>query len=141
MQAGRYAEGFREIFGAELHILHVCAPLVSPDVAISFPSGVQLSVSDDEVLDASRRHIESIVAEQFKEKQGIVVAARLGTAWSEICRYADENQIDLIIIATHGSTGLRHVLIGSTAERVVRHAGCPVLSVKAQERDFTVGEA
>jgi len=44
--------------------------------------------------------------------------------------------IDLIIIATHGHTGLRHALLGSTAERVVRHAPCPVLTVREREHDF-----
>jgi len=44
--------------------------------------------------------------------------------------------VDLIVIATHGYTGLKHVLLGSTAERVVRHAPCPVLTVRERERDF-----
>lgn len=53
-----------------------------------------------------------------------------GIPFREICRVADENNIQLIVIGTHGRTGLSHLLMGSTAERVVQHAACPVLSVK-----------
>ncbi len=53
-----------------------------------------------------------------------------GIPFKEICRLADEENSDLIVIGTHGRTGLSHLLIGSTAERVVQHASCPVLSIK-----------
>ena len=54
-----------------------------------------------------------------------------GAASQRICDLAKENGFDLIALATHGYTGLKHVLLGSTAERVVRHAPCAVLVVKA----------
>ena len=52
---------------------------------------------------------------------------------------ARELKIDLIVIATHGYTGVKHLVLGSTAERVVRHAGCPVLVVREKERELLVG--
>ena len=55
-----------------------------------------------------------------------------GKPFQEIARVAKERQIDLIILATHGYTGLKHIQLGSTAERVVRHAPCPVLVVRTQ---------
>ena len=61
---------------------------------------------------------------------------RHGVPFHEITEAARTLQTDLIIIATHGYTGLKHALLGSTAERVVRHAPCPVLSVREVERDF-----
>jgi nucleotide-binding universal stress UspA family protein len=61
---------------------------------------------------------------------------REGVAWHEVTSAALENDADLIILATHGRTGLKHVLLGSVAERVVRHAPCPVLVVRERERDF-----
>jgi nucleotide-binding universal stress UspA family protein len=61
---------------------------------------------------------------------------RLGTPYEEIVKVAKEMEVDLIVIATHGYTGLKHFLLGSTAERVVRLAPCPVLVVRAEERDF-----
>ena len=61
---------------------------------------------------------------------------RLGRAWQEVVEIAREVKSDLIILATHGYTGLKHVLLGSVAEKILRHAPCPVLSVRADERDF-----
>jgi nucleotide-binding universal stress UspA family protein len=59
-----------------------------------------------------------------------------GSASPEIVRTADENNMDLIVIGSHGRTGLARLLLGSTAERVVRHAPCPVLVVREREHDF-----
>lgn len=61
---------------------------------------------------------------------------RLGTPYKEIIKVAREREVDLIVIATHGHSGLNHFLLGSTAERVVRLAPCPVLVVRQEERDF-----
>jgi universal stress protein A len=61
---------------------------------------------------------------------------RLGRAWQEVAEIAKEKKSDLIILATHGYTGLKHVLLGSVAEKIVRHAPCPVLTVRPDERDF-----
>ncbi|HTD65875.1 MAG TPA: universal stress protein, partial [Candidatus Limnocylindria bacterium] len=76
------------------------------------------------------------------EKEGIRPAlikstvVRNGVPFHEIAQAAATLKIDLIVISTHGYTGLKHVLLGSTAERVVRHAPCPVLVVRKEERDF-----
>jgi len=56
----------------------------------------------------------------------------------EIVRYAKANDVDLIVIGTHGRSGLEHVIFGSTAERVVRKAPCPVLSVQPSQRKFVI---
>ena len=56
----------------------------------------------------------------------------------QICRYAHKNQIDLLIVGSHGRTGASHFLVGSIAERVVRAAPCPVLVVRMQQREFVV---
>jgi nucleotide-binding universal stress UspA family protein len=61
---------------------------------------------------------------------------RLGHPYQEITDAARELKVDLIVISTHGYTGLKHVLLGSTAERIVRHAPCPVLTVREKEQDF-----
>ena len=66
----------------------------------------------------------------------IETSQRLGTPYEEIVKFAKEKEVDLIVIATHGYTGLKHFLLGSTAERVVRLAPCPVLVVRQEERDF-----
>ena len=57
-------------------------------------------------------------------------AVREGKAWLEICEAAQEENADLIVMGSHGRSGLSHVLLGSVAEKVVRHAACPVLVVR-----------
>jgi nucleotide-binding universal stress UspA family protein len=59
-----------------------------------------------------------------------------GTPYEEIVKVAKAEEVELIVIATHGFTGFKHFLLGSTAERVVRTAPCPVLVVREKERDF-----
>ena len=61
---------------------------------------------------------------------------RFGTPFAEIADAARSLKVDLIILTTHGYTGLKHVFMGSTAERVVRHAPCPVLTVREKEHEF-----
>jgi nucleotide-binding universal stress UspA family protein len=64
---------------------------------------------------------------------------RNGTPSMEIVELANTLPADIIIISTHGRSGLKHVLMGSVAEHVVRHAPCPVLVVREREREFLAG--
>jgi nucleotide-binding universal stress UspA family protein len=66
----------------------------------------------------------------------VKTAIYAGIPFREIVRAADEHNTDLIILGTQGRTGLSHLFIGSTAERVVRHAPCPVMVVREREHDF-----
>ena len=63
---------------------------------------------------------------------------RKGSPFLEIVRYAKDKNIDLIVLGTHGRSGLSHVLLGSVAERVVRKAPCPVLTVRHPEHEFVM---
>lgn len=136
LEGARYARSFREAFGCELHVLHVVAPPIGPDVSLMLPAEFPLPVSDPEMITAARRSLASLVAEQFGSDSAVVCDVQMGASWSGICDYARTKQIDLIIVATHGRTGLQHVLIGSTAERIVQHAPCPVLVVKHGQTGF-----
>lgn len=138
LKAADYARGFRDVFQAELWVVHVCTPPVNP--ALDFPPAVAPAPapSPDDLVEPARIRLKRLVEAQFEESAGIRSAVLLGIPWLEVCNYARDNQIDLIIIATHGRTGLRHVLMGSVAERIVQHAPCPVLVVRNVERDFTV---
>ena len=64
------------------------------------------------------------------------VLVQVGTAFEVITNIARDYEVDLIVLTTHGKTGLKHVFMGSTAERVVRHAPCPVLVVRKHEHKF-----
>ena len=63
----------------------------------------------------------------------MITTVRKGRASDEICNYAKENNISIIAIGTHGRSGLEHFLFGSTTERVLRKATCPVLSVRQDQ--------
>jgi nucleotide-binding universal stress UspA family protein len=67
-----------------------------------------------------------------------VSEAVVGRPFMEILGYAKDRHVDLIVIGTHGRSGLRHVLLGSVAERVVRKAPCPVLTIRHPEHDFVM---
>lgn len=137
-RGGQYALGFARQFDAELHIIHVIPPPLSPDVSLVVPAEVPVTVSEPEILEASREALNKLVREQFAAYDKIVTHVFFGNPWPGICEYAKEKSIDLIVVTTHGRTGLSHALIGSTAERIVQHAPCPVLTVKEQQQDFIV---
>jgi universal stress protein A len=130
LQGGRYARGLCEAFGARLHVIHVIPPLLAPDFSLMVPADLPFPVPGPDLIEPGRRSLEKLVAEHLGGDPGITLDVFLGSPWSVICDYAQREQIDLIVIATHGRTGLEHAIIGSTAERIVRHAPCPVLTVK-----------
>ena len=136
LQGARYARAFRDAFGAELHVIHVITPPLTPDLAVTLPSEVPVMFSEAELVQACRTRLAALLAEHFDDAPGVTSDVFFGNPWPVICKYATDAAIDLVVVATHGRTGLRHVLIGSTAERIVQHAPCPVLVVKSPEKDF-----
>lgn len=126
-KALRWAAAMGEKWGAPLLLLHVVAPPVYPPMMAGFMDPTQFETSLK--LDAEKRLRQ--VAEGL---QGVRAEARVEIAepFHEICRVAQEGRSDLIVMGTHGRTGMAHVLLGSVAERVVRHAPCPVLVVGRQ---------
>ena len=128
-----YALPFARKFGAKLVLLHVVEPVATPDFVSSFP----LAMENDKVMAECRRHLERVIRDLKVEKRLIQkTLVRYGRAFHEIAEAARTLKTDLILISTHGYTGLKHVLLGSTTERVVRHAPCPVLVVRPTERDW-----
>ena len=88
-------------------------------------------MENDELMATAKEQMERVV-KAGRVPRGIVekVLVRFGRSFHEIAEAARTRKVDLIIIATHGYTGLKHALLGSTTERVVRHARCPVLVVR-----------
>lgn len=116
-------------FGAQLTVLHVYQPphtAIPVEGAVYVPQDFFESMAEkvtQELADWKRR------AE--KRSEGSVTATMLsGLPFAEIKRYAKEGRFDLIVMGTEGRTGLRHLFLGSVAERVVRLADCPVLTVR-----------
>lgn len=129
-----YAVAFAEQFQAGIVLVHVVEPMVYPENYMTIPAvsddinGSLIKAADDK-LATQRERIN-------QDRVEVKVMTRLGRPYVEIVEVAKELNVDLIILATHGHTGLKHVLLGSTAERVVRHAPCPVLTVRDPEHDF-----
>lgn len=136
LHGGRYARAFQADFGAELHVIHVLPPPLSPDVAMMVPTEAPMALADPGLLDECRQSLENLINQHFGGDPSIRRDASFGNPWNVVCDYAKRNDIDLVIVSTHGRTGISHALIGSTAERIVQHAPCPVLTVKSPGRDF-----
>jgi len=90
----------------------------------------ETALRDHEVT--ARNILNNIIASKNTKGRAIVPVVRRGDPAKEIVRFAEQQHVDLIVMATHGRTGLAHILIGSVAEKVVRHARTPVLTVKPQ---------
>jgi universal stress protein A len=122
-----YAVTFARQFKAKLTLLHVVEPVAMRDFAASFP----LAIENDKLMAAAKSELEGAV-KVARVPRGIVekTLVRFGRSFHEIADAARTLKMDLIIISTHGYTGLKHALLGSTTERVVRHAPCPVLVVR-----------
>ena len=82
--------------------------------------------------DQSRRTLEKALDPSWGCPSAVRVAVHWDSPIEGIVAYASEQAIDLIVIATHGRTGLRHALLGSVAERIVREAPCPVLTIRSK---------
>ena len=119
-------------FGATLHVLH--AYFVDVPAVYGGYGGDFLLPAD--VLEPVRQAAESSVVAAVEELRGrgltVDGRASLGDASGTILAEAERVEADLIVMGTRGLTGLKHVVLGSTAERVVRTAPCPVLTVKAK---------
>jgi nucleotide-binding universal stress UspA family protein len=135
--AARYAAELAKRYEAEIHCIHVSdipADLLATSTYYMTGPSEQFV---DQVRDESRKSLESFSAKNFPG-MSVKTAFLEGRPFVEIIRYARDEKIDLIVIATHGRTGLKHALFGSVAEKVVRKAPCPVLVVKRDERDFVM---
>jgi nucleotide-binding universal stress UspA family protein len=131
----KYAVSFAEKFGAEIYLLHVVQDfaLFLPDTVTAGPP---ILPPVEELTAAVRTALDRIVKEHHLERLQVHGEAREGTPYHEIITFAKEKDVDLIIMGTHGRTGLAHLLLGSVAEKVVRKAPCPVLTVRDPEHEF-----
>ena len=91
-----------------------------------------------ELQESAEKALDQLLDQDWAQGKKIVKSTRQGPPFLEIIRYAKENEIDLIVLGTHGRTGLAHVLLGSVAEKVVRKASCPVLTVRSDEHQFAM---
>jgi universal stress protein A len=115
---------------AELIVLHVLTPIaVYAPPPLSGPAWARM---DKEVREAAREQLHQAVEDIRAAGRAIRVRSLLvgGSPFAQIPRTAKRLRCDLVVLATHGRTGLRHLFLGSVAENVVRRAPCPVLTVR-----------
>jgi universal stress protein A len=128
-KAMEYAVPFAHQFGSELILLHVIPPTVMLQTSEFATQGIH------ESMEAAKESLERL-GKSIGDKISSRSLVRIGSPHVEIIDAAKELDIDLIILSTHGRTGLAHILLGATAEKVVRRAGCPVLVVREHEHQF-----
>lgn len=118
-----------------LLIVHVVEPVVAATPGTVAPpvtlGGTDLSDTQQQAIDEAREELQKVVPSD----PAIRFEHRLidGLASDGILNLVDEEQADLIIMGTHGRTGLKRLLMGSIAEKIVRHASCPVLTLREHE--------
>ena len=125
-----YAVYLAKCLGAELLLVHVFERPVYSDVGVahSVRSGVQRWLR--EVKSETTAKLTALVRQLRQQWADTHPLWREGTPSDEIVQCAKETSSDMVVLGTHGRTGLAHVLLGSVTERVLRHAPCPVLTVR-----------
>lgn len=131
-----HAVTLANVFHAELHCLHVVDDAYQYWSALG-PESIPIGPPPEELLKLSQKRMTAFVEEHFGELESVpVTSVSVGRPFAEIIAYARENEIDMIVMGTHGRGAIAHMLLGSTTEKVVRKAPCPVLTVRAAEQEF-----
>ncbi|CAG1770559.1 Putative universal stress protein [uncultured bacterium] len=129
----KYAIEFAEKYQAKLYLMHVLDIRVYD---INDPDLYNVNIIDEETINKLRERLLKCVNEDTKNKISVEAIIIQGVPFAEIIKAAKECKIDLIVLGTHGRTGLSHAIMGSVAEKVVRKAPCPVLTIRHPEHDF-----
>ncbi|MCR9294833.1 MAG: universal stress protein [bacterium] len=129
--AVEYGASLAEKYGAQVHLLHVLETHYS--ATPTFAAGLALTSQVKESQEAAEKMLRDLAA-----GRPMVCKTAEGSAFLEILRYAENQEIDLIVMGTHGRTGLEHVLIGSVAERIVRKSSCPVMTIRDPRHRFVM---
>ena len=132
LKATEYAVSLANRFGAALHLLHVIEdPVVYLPMFESYPLP-----SREQFETYAQDRLENWITGAEGEKLKVELHWRHGAPHIEVVEYAEDSQIDLIVMGTHGRGMAEHLLMGSVAEKVVRKAPCPVLTVDPTGRQF-----
>lgn len=132
-KALHYAVKFAEQFDARIDLVSVVEPVIYAE-GMAFPAGA--GNPDENSVQESGKALRELAEREIPDDLSWKALVRRGNPYAEIIDTARDQKTELLIITTHGRTGLTHFLIGSTAEKIVRHAPCPVLVVRDKEHDF-----
>ncbi len=133
LKAVEYATDLAQTFNSRLHFLHVIEQEIHPSF---YAAGVtSIFEIDHDLKERVVENMQEFVEDFLDESMTTEYVVREGKAHREIVEFAKEKGMDLIVIATHGLSGLEYLLLGSTTEKVVRWATCPVLTVKSETEE------
>ncbi|MDY0083309.1 MAG: universal stress protein [Ignavibacteriaceae bacterium] len=128
----RYAVNFSKFFNAEIILIYVVEPVIYP---LDFSMGqIAMPSFSTEWDKRAKEELDKLAKKEINSSVKTII--KTGKPFLEIVETAKEEDIDLIIIATHGHTGVEHIIFGSTAEKVVRKAPCPVLTLREPNKGY-----
>ncbi len=133
-----YAQEMARRFSAELIVVHVdqpLAPVMISELSPGLDVGAMNRIAEEQRL-LALRELDQATARMRERGLKVPILLRVGAPFLEIINAAHSEGADLIVVGTHGRTGLAHVLMGSVAERVVNKAHCAVLTVRHPDRKF-----
>ena len=134
----KYATNFANKFNAGITLIYVVEPVIYPP---DFSMGQIAIPSVNAEWDLkAKEELEKLGKQEIPESIKVSILIKTGKPFLEIIDTAADENIDLIIIATHGHSGVEHILFGSTAEKVVRKAPCPVLTLREPIKGFMFKE-
>jgi glycine betaine transporter len=134
-KALNYAIEIAEKYGSKLYVIHVL------DMRVYDMNESELynfNIIDESTIEELRDRLLKCVKEDVRSKIPVETIIVQGVPFVEIIKAAKDHTIDLIVMGTHGRTGISHAIIGSVAEKVVRKAPCPVLTVRRTEHEFSI---
>jgi nucleotide-binding universal stress UspA family protein len=133
-KALQYTVNFAKKFDAEIVLVYVIEPMIYPaDLSMG---QMVIPQSEMNLSEKSDKELVQLAKSEIGDKLKYKVLVKTGKPFMEIISTAKEVDSDLIIMATHGHTGVEHLLFGSTAEKVVRKAPCPVLTIREPIKGF-----
>jgi nucleotide-binding universal stress UspA family protein len=129
-----------EVADANIDLIHVCnvPHYVRPDLMVWVESGGARPMSEIAREQAQAEMSELVSSLEAEAAQRVTSQVYVGTPAATIVKFAEDHPIDLIVMGTHGRTGLEHLMLGSVAEKVVRRAPCPVLVVRESSEAKTL---
>ncbi len=138
LQALKFAAEYAGMFNAEIVLVYVVEPVIyPPDLSIG---QIALPTLTYQVDERAKEELVRIGNDNIKNGIKFTPIVKLGKPYLEIIEVARTEDVDLIIISTHGHTGVEQILFGSTADKVVRKAPCPVLTLREPIKGFDFRE-
>lgn len=138
-EAVKMGRDLAQRLSAELYLLHVVSPFTAilasegagaPPGVMMFPESFDISRFEKQQMDVARKKLQGLIVKKGLKPLVVRPQVVLGNAAEEIVKFAGAKKIGLIVIATHGRSGWHHLVFGSVAEKVIRLAPCPVLTIR-----------